>query len=149
MKTKIENLINGSKRVRRDLSNLKYVNAAKSTSHIGYAGTNHEDRQEIADKVIAENPEYMDVEMFGKKFHLDRYSSTTGKTVWFSTEISLADFILLSGYSDSPFKHEARFVLKVNGDMTVEIQKFSRRNERAQWECRGYDIIDEAFIEIL
>lgn len=89
MKTQITDLINGTRDIRRDLSNPKYIDCPKATSHIGYVGTNFKLRAEIAEKVIAENPDGMDVEMFGKKFHLSRSSSLSGKTVWFSTEITL------------------------------------------------------------
>lgn len=149
MKTQISNLINGTKLIRRDLSHSKYANAGAATSHIGYAGTNNTLRQEIANKVIAENPNGMDIEMFGKKFHLDRSSSLSGKTVWFSTEINLEDFMLLSGYSENPFKYEVSFTLTLNNNMTVDIQMFSRRNNISQWKHRGNVIIGEEFVTIL
>lgn len=149
MKTQISNLINGTKLIRRDLSHSKYTNAGAATSHIGYAGTNSTLRKEIADKVIAENPNGMDIEMFGKKFHLDRSSSLSGKTVWFSTEINLEDFMLLSGYSENPFKYEVSFTLTLNNDVTVDIQMFSRRNNISQWRHRGTVIIGEEFVTIL
>lgn len=149
MKTQISNLINGARQIRRDLSHSKYINAAKATSHIGYAGTNRKIRQEIADRVIAENPDGMDIEMFGTQFHLDRSSSLSGKTISYSTEISIEDFMLLSGYVEKPFKNEGSFFLTFNNDMTVEIQKLSRYGVNAQWKYRGHVNIDEAFVKIL
>lgn len=149
MKTQISNLINGAKQIRRDLSHSKYINATAATSHIGYAGTNRSLRQEIADKVITENPDGMDIEISGRKFHLDRSSSLSGKTIWFSTEISLEDFMLLSGYAENPFKNEESFILTLNNDMTVDIQMFSRRNSLSQWKHRGNVSVGEEFVTIL
>lgn len=149
MKTQIENLINGSKQVRRDLSNSKYINCARATSHIGYAGTNRKDRKEIADKVIFENPNGLEIEMFGKVFHLEPETSLSGKTIWFSTSINFEDFMLLSGYNEKPFKNEASFTLSFNQDMTVCIHMFSRKNERGQWRYRSSFNIGEEFVTIL
>ena len=149
MKTQISNLINGAKQIHRDLSHSKYINATAATSHIGYAGTNRSLRQEIADKVIAENPDGMDIEISGRKFHLNRFSSLSGKTIWFSTEISLEDFMLLSGYAETPFKNEDSFILTFNNDMTVDIQMFSRRNSLSQWKHRGNVGVGEEFVTIL
>lgn len=151
MKTQITSLINGAKDIRRDLSNPKYINCPKATSHIGYAGTNLKLRTEIAEKVIAENPDGMEVEIFGKKFRLSRSSSVSGKTVWFSTEISIDDFMLLSGYAEVPFKQskECKFALEINNDMNVLLHKWCRANENAKMKHRGYDYIDESFVKII
>lgn len=151
MKTQITDLINGTRDIRRDLSNPKYIDCPKAASHIGYVGTNFKLRAEIAEKVIAENPDGMDVEMFGKKFHLSRSSSLSGKTVWFSTEITLDDFMLLSGYAASPFRQskESKFGLEINNDMNVLLHKWCRANDKAQIKYRGYDYIDESFVTIL
>ena len=151
MKTQITSLINGAKHIRRDLSNPKYTDCPKATSHIGYAGTNLKLRAEIAEKVIAENPDVMDVEIFGKKFRLFRSSSLSGKTIWFSTEITLDDFMLLSGYTENPFTQskESKFELEINNDMNVLLHKWCRANDKAQMKYRGYDYIDESFVTII
>ena len=151
MKTQINSLINGTRDIRRDLSNPKYIECPKATSHIGYAGTSLKLRAEIAEKVIVENPDGMDVEMFGKKFRLSRSSSLSGKTVWFSTEITIGDFMLLSGYAEFPFKQskECKFALEINNDMNVLLHKWCRSNDKAQMRHRGYDYIDESFVTIL
>lgn len=149
MKTQINDLINGVKQVRRDLSHSKYIDAKAATSHVGYGGTNRIIRQEVADKVINENPTGLDIEMFGKKFHLDRFSSLSGKTIWFSTQISCDDFMLLSGYVINPFKNDSYCILEIKNDMTVELHRFSRRNELCQWRCKESLNIGEEFVTIL
>ena len=144
-------LINGTPDIRRDLANSKYINCPKASSHIGYAGTNLKTRTEIAEKVKEENPNSMDVEMFGKEFHLSRSSSVSGKTVWFSTEINLEDFMLLSGYVEVPFKQskECKFTLEINNSMNVLLHKWCRVNDKSTMVYRGYDYIDESFVTIL
>ena len=151
MKTQITSLINGAKDIRRDLSNPKYINFPKATSHIGYAGTNLKLRTEIAEKVIAENPDGMEVEIFGKKFRLSRSASLSGKTVCFSTGITINDFMLLSGYTEFPFKRskEYKFELEINNDMNVLIHKWCRSNDKAQMKYIGYEYIDESFVTII
>ena len=151
MKTQITSLINGTKNIRRDLSNSKYINCPKASSHIGYAGTNLKTRTEIAEKVKEENPNGMDVEMFGKNFHLSRSSSVSGKTVCFAAEISHDDFMLLSGYVEEPFKDskESKFELEITNSMNVLLHKWCRVNDKSMMKYRGYDYIDESFVTIL
>lgn len=149
MKTQISDLVSGVKDIRRDLSHPKYANAPQATSHVGYGGTNSKIRQEIAEKVLSEHPDGMDIEMCSKRFHLDRSSSLSGKTVWFSTEIDSGDFLLLSGYKVVPFSNERSFTLLLNSDMTIEIQMSSRPNNRCQWKYRGCARIGEEFVTIL
>jgi len=141
MKTQIKNLINGQKKVRRDLSNEKYT--------AGFAGTKNNERNSIAQKIIEENPAGIRIECFGRDFFLKRSQSLSGKTVWFSCEISLEDFMLLSGYKLEPFEYESSFELSINPDMTVYLNKFTRKTPSNTWAERGHDAIDEAFITIL
>lgn len=150
MKTQITNLINGSKSVRIDENHAKYVNANRSTSHVGYAGTNFDERQEIAQKVIAENGDTLLISLFGKTFQLNKHSSLSGKTIYFSCNISLEDFMLISGYALQPFnKGEGEYTLMIEQDMKVQVSKSYRRNENAAWKYRGYNYIGEEFVTIL
>lgn len=150
MKTQISNLINGSFEVRRNEEAPKYINAPRSTAHTGYAGSSYEERKKTADAVLTENPDGMDVEMFGSRYHLAREQSISGKTVCYKAEIRLDDFMLLSGYALPPFgKHQGRYYLKIDENMKVSIQKLSRRNDMAQWKYRGEDYVGEEFVTIL
>lgn len=149
MKTQISNLINGAKSVRRDENHEKYINAAQATSHVGYAGSNSLIRREIAEKVISENPDGMRVQILGNVYYLERKTSVSGKSVWFSCPLQLNDFLLISGYQVCPYKNETSFLLNVNEDMTVCIHMQTRRNEKSQWRYRGSLWIGEEFITIL
>lgn len=150
MKTQISNLINGSKSVKRDLSNAKYINAPGSTSFGDFAGTNSEIRKSIAEQVFAENGSSISIEIAGLNLILSKHTSTTGKTSFYEVEITEAQFMQISGYAAKPFnKHEGSFSLKIYGDMTVVLSKFARRNSNCQWKMRGYDYIGEEFVTIL
>lgn len=150
MKTQISNLINGSKSVKRDISNAKYINAPKSTSFGDFAGTNGEIRYSIASLVLSENENSISIEIAGFNLTLQKHSSTTGRTSWYETEITEAQFMQISGYASKPFnKHEGSFSIRIYGDMTVCLNKWARRNNKSQWKFRGYDWIGEEFITIL
>lgn len=149
MKTQISNLINGAKSVRRDENHSKYINAFPATSHVGYAGSNVQLRREVSGKVLAENVDGMCVQMFGKVYNLDRKTSVSGKSVWFSCPLQMDDFLLISGYQSCPYKNECSFLLTINEDMTVCIHMQTRRNEKSQWRYRGSLWIGEEFITIL
>ena len=86
MKTQIKYLISGRKDVIIDETNAKYDNANKSTSHNGFAGTNKEERTEIARRVIEENPDGLNIEIKGVLLSLNRISSESGNNLITSTE---------------------------------------------------------------
>ena len=143
MKTQITNLINGMKNVVRDEQHEKYLNAKPATSHIGYAGS--ENRAEIAQRVFAENGETLNIMLSGVELQLHLAKSTTGKTLWYTCELSeeiANQFMFTNGNSRS-------YTLIIDSNMTVCINKFVRRNERAKWRFSYYQYIDEAFITIL
>lgn len=148
MKTQINALISGRKDVRRDESHPKYAGAAMATSHIGYAGTNSAIRQDIAAKVIAENPEYMRIDILGREYILKASYSCSGKSVYYSAGISDEDFTHITGYAQ-PFTYEHSFSLFISGDMYVQVNMFTRKTPAAQWKNRGWVNIGEEFVKIL
>lgn len=148
-KTQVSTLINGQKTVIRDESNIKYANAPIATSHNGYAGTNTAIREEIANKVFAENPESINIETQGKQFTLNKCSTLSGKTSWYETSITANDFLFLSGYKMLPYTIETEYTLKIEIDMKVCITLVTRRNKMAQWSYRTTIYIGEEFITII
>lgn len=145
MKTQINNLINGEKRTIRAEHSEKYATAKKATSHIGYAGTSREEREAVAIKVASENEDVMVVEILGKVIRLTRQYSTSGKTWWWSSEISEAfasNFVNTDGIMKS-------YTLTIRMDCTADITKNVRKNERQQWKFSMLQPIDESFITIL
>lgn len=148
MKAQICNLINGTKRIIRDESHPKYLTAKKSSSHNGYAGTNYEDRLTIADKVIAENPDNLTIEIKGKLYTLAKQSSCSGKNVMFVGNITKDDFAHITG-NHPLFEYESLFNIRINSDMTVCIDMFTRKYESTPFKQRGTVNIDEAFITII
>lgn len=150
MKTQISNLINGQKNVRREENNEKYLIAKQATSHRGFAGTNNKKRMTIAEQVIAENPDKLNVEILGKQFTLNVEKSVSGKTTTFITEISLDDFMLISDFVKKPFdKFEAKYHLTINNDMTIRVDASSRKTAGSMWITKHSLHIGEEFITIL
>ena len=149
MKIQISNLINGYANVRRDETNAKYATAAPSTAPFSkYAGSPIALRKEVGGKVLAENPDGMDVEILGHKFHLNRHASCSGKTVWLSTELTPEEHRLLMG-EPYPSGNEWRSTLTIDSLMYVEVSRFMRRNERQQWKQKASMYIGEEFVTIL
>ena len=150
MKTQISSLIDGRKDVRIDPTNEKYINAPKASSHTGFGGTNSKIRQEIGERVIAENPDGLRIKAFGKEFFLGKKTSTTGKTVWFAAELSAEDFALFAGYMPE-FKEgvEISYFINISMDMYVDVYCQTRNNERSQWRQRRDEYVGSEFITIL
>ena len=105
-----------------------------ATSHIGYAGTDSAIRRDIAAKVIAENPEYMRIDILGREYILKASYSCSGKSVYYSAGISDEDFTHITGYAQ-PFTYEHSFSLFISCDMYVQVNMFTRKTPAAQWKC--------------
>ena len=150
MKTQITSLIDGRKDVRIDQTNEKYINAPKASSHTGFGGTNSKIRQEIGERVIAENPDGLHIRAFGKEFFLKKETSLSGKTVWFTSPLSTEDFALFAGYMPE-FKEgtEIKCYINISMEMYVDLYCHTRRNERSQWRQRRDEYVGTEFITIL
>lgn len=152
MKTQIFNLINGNKNVVRMESCIKYSTAKKATSHDGYAGTNREERAAVAAKVFAENGEEMKVTIRNVELTLHRGSSTTGKTSWYSCELTSDEYQCITAGrtyewpADIKFKS---FSLQLNQDCTITATRYGKKSEGAEWKAREWMDIDEAFCMIM
>ncbi|MDY6148522.1 MAG: hypothetical protein SPI35_05865 [Porphyromonas sp.] len=77
-KTQISTLVNGAQE--------QVLNCEKDYTGVA-AGSTTKERAEVWNKVVAENPDGLNVELFGMKFFLDRKSSLSGKTTTFSREL--------------------------------------------------------------
>lgn len=150
MKTQITSLIDGRKDVRIDPMNEKYINAPKASSHTGFGGTNSKIRQEIGERVIAENPDDLHIRAFGKEFFLRKETSLSGKTVWFTSPLSTEDFALFAGYMPE-FKEgvEIKCSINISMNMYVDVYCHTRENERSIWRQRRDEYVGTEFITIL
>ncbi len=148
MKTQIQNLINGAKNIIRNEADEKYTTAKPATSHIGYAGTNREERERIAAAVIAENPGSLEIEARGLTLSLHKRTSVSGKTITYETALTEDEYKILVGVSSLPGTLERSFSLCINNDMTVRVDRFSRKSPNAMWKLKEYIYLDEAFIVI-
>ena len=148
-KTQIFGLINGRKEVIRDENCGKYIHAERATSHIGYAGTDHKTRMAIAEKVIAENPNGLNITIRGIGLHLDKHTTTSGKTVWYSRRISEPLAISIIGLSQPQYEYERDWDLAIDGDMVVTITVYARKTPKSEWKARHTYYVGEEFVRIL
>lgn len=148
MKTQITNLINGAKNVIRNMEDAKYMTAKPATSHIGYAGTNRDERNEIAAKVYEENGETLNITAKGIALTLSIHRSTTGKTWSWGCHLTEEQYVSLGGqYTEGTLKS---YSLEVLMSCEVVLYSFTRRSEAAQWRGAGpMTYLDESFIQIL
>lgn len=148
MKTQITNLINGAKNVIRNMEDAKYMTAMPATSHNGYAGTNRDERNEIAAKVYEENGDMLNINAKGIALTLPIHRSTTGKTWSWGCPLTEEQYVALGGqYTEGTLKS---YSLEVLMSCEVVLYSFTRRSEAAQWRSVGpMTYLDESFIQIL
>lgn len=143
MKTQIKSLVNGRANVVRDEENEKYLDMDD------IAGTNSAIRDEIASKVMEENPDGMDVEVKGVRLRLGRHASCSGKTVWYNAEITREQYIAIVGQDFPDRRMQWSAYLDIDMGMVPRVTRFSRRNDRAAWKQKQDIVLDEAFVTIL
>lgn len=152
MKTQIQKLVNGAKRVIRDEKHPKYASVPKATSHIGFAGTNRIKREEIAGRVFAENGDTMRVTVRGVPLDLRREASTTGKTEWYSAEIAREQANAICGFSKKTtwfLRGDGKWMFSIHGDCTCTVNAWSRKTPGSEWKERYFFNIGEEFVTIL
>lgn len=94
-KTQISALVNGS--LGQILNNDKDYSALPRQCHEGrHAGSSYADSDAIWVKVLAENPTALTIELFGETYVLERKSSLSGKSVWYSTSLTREQAALLA-----------------------------------------------------
>ena len=144
--TQIQDLINGAKNVIRDLSAPKYSDAAPATSHVGYAGTPQDIRTARGAAVLAENGDTLHITARGLSLDLHIGRSVSGKSWWYSTDLTQDQYIALGGqFTAGTLK---RYSMVISQDMTVTLNSFTRKSELAQWKLSHYDALDESLIVI-
>ncbi len=148
MKTQISKLINGSERVMRDLRNEKYENADKNI-YGNYVGSKKEEREEVANQVFVENSEIMQVEVKGVRLSLRKSTSLSGKTIWYSSELTDSEYKAILGHGFPSETSQWSSSITINQDMTVCVNLSKRKNERCQWKHSYMQWIGEEFVTIL
>lgn len=143
-KTQICNLINGEKNVIRDINHAKY----NGMDPLVISGTSYEERKAVAEKVISENPEEMDVLVKDTNLHLKRSASTTGLTHWYQCTLTDEQYRQIIGeYPNKTSEFQSSFYLA--DDMKVRIVLLKRKNERCIWRVSCSYNIGEEFVTIL
>ena len=148
MKTQIANLVNGRVNVRRNDNDVKYVSAISLTNKSGYSGSSIAMRQDIGSKVVEENPERLDIEIQGKVLHLARHSSCSGKTVWYSADLTPEEHLAIMG-EPYPSHNEWCSIIMIDMLMYVNVTRFMRKSEKAQWKKKASMYIGEELVKIL
>lgn len=147
MKTQISTLINGRKNVIRNMEDPKYINAKPASSHVGFAGTNRDERNEVAGKVHDENRDGMTIIARGIELILSIAYSVSGKSWSWSCQITEDQYKALGGiYTDGTLKAHS---LQINMDCTVTLYSFTRKSDAAAWRQSNMTDLDESFIQIL
>ena len=129
MKTQITNIINGSKNVRILESAEKYINAKRSTSHNGYAGTSYAVKEDTFKKVLEEN---------GEELTLKLGQSLSGKSKWYYAPISESQYMKYTGSKDG---------LKTTQENCPEI-KINEYCDVVIANGMNYTYIDSSFVTI-
>ena len=148
MKTQITILVNGRVNVRRNDNDVKYVSAISLTNKSGYSGSPITIRQDIGNKVIEENPESLNIEIQGKVLHLARHSSCSGKTVWYSADLTPEEHLAIMG-EPYPSHNEWCSIITIDMLMYVNVTRFMRKSEKAQWKEKASMYIGEELVKIL
>lgn len=138
MKTQITNIINGSKNVRILESAEKYINAKRSTSHNGYAGTSYTVKEDTFKKVLEENGESLRIELFGEELTLKLGQSLSGKSKWYYAPISESQYMKYTGSKDG---------LKTTQENCPEI-KINEYCDVVIANGMNYSYIDSSFVTI-
>lgn len=113
-------------------------------------GTNSEERSAIAAKVFAENPESITVTCNGVTLTMKKSSSISGKTSWYSCEVTEEVLNALEGCRPEcqRYSFESSFTLKITDDCRVLVEKCTRKSPGATWKFRGYDYLPESSFKI-
>jgi hypothetical protein len=150
MKTQIQDIINGAENVIRMENHPKYINS-KVNSCGNFVGTAVDERNAIGEKIFAENGDEMRANIRGVELTLHRHSSSTGKTSWYSSELTPDEYaIICTGNTfewpaDMKFKS---FDITIGKDCTVTVTRYGKKSEGATWKAREWNDLDGAFVTI-
>jgi len=113
-------------------------------------GTNQEEREALASKVFAENPESITLTCNGITITLQKGFSKSLKTSWYSREITESEFNAIEGCHPElrRYTFESSFTLMILNDCRVVVEKFTRKSPGATWKFRGYDYLPESSFKI-
>lgn len=150
MKTQIQDIINGAKNVIRMENHPKYSNA-KVNSYGNFVGTAIDECNAIGKKIFAENGDEMHANIRGVELTLHRHSSTTGKTSWYSSELTPDEAAII--YTGNKFEWPTEmkfksFDITIRDDCTVTITRYGKKSEGATWKAREWSGLDGAFVTI-
>lgn len=110
-----------------------------------FGGTPAKTRNEIAQRVSAENPEELSIEANGIGLKLNRYNSATGKTWRWEAPITAEQYTAIVGETAPVWSHKGAvntYSIIISSDCTVEV-----------WAASGkkgfYRVLGEEFVTII
>ena len=88
---------------------INYSQLPKSTSHIGHAGSKHEECNKVWDAVKAENPDSITINVMGIEIKLAANWSLLRKSMYYSAAISADD--LSNVFGMTPAQNKQPFII--------------------------------------
>lgn len=117
----------------------------------GIIGSNHAQREEIGQKVLAENPETLKIEYKGRQYELKHQSSKSKKTHWYISAAQPIEVIQEILPTEPKLKEPENIMLTlyISGEMEAEWHIYHRKSENSKWRfCKPIEI-EERDITIL
>jgi len=108
----------------------------------GKAGTNQQVRNDVAKKVIEQNPNKLHIEISGYKLTLNAHYSTSGKSVNYSTNIPIELYEKYFGNFGLP-KESPKAYIDISGDMRITMYTNSNKRFYNTIPNKDIKIIDE------
>lgn len=115
----------------------------------GIVGTSSAIRKEISEKVLAENGDTLRVIVKGVELELQRSCSCSGKSWWWSAELTEEQHLAIVDGSMAGVGRLNRFHFSLDSDCRATVQVWHRSNELKKWRYGYMHTIQEANILIL
>lgn len=98
-------------------------------------GTPHAIRAQIEKAIFTENPAHIVLKIEGIFFLLKKAKSLSGKTEWFSCEISTDSAKKICGYKCDPFVFKSKAALEFTGSEVI-VHWWTKKTNGSQWKPR-------------
>lgn len=124
----------------------------RGNQKLGIVGTSHEVRNAIAEAVVRENPEGMNVRVNGHEYKMNICRSISGKTVSFISDPLTTEQVreILPGDFKAINHPELVHVkFSINSDMTCEYKTNRRVNVNRQFKIGTTYLVNEKDVTIL
>ena len=139
MKTQINSLKNGA-------IPKKIARVADTAAQL--PGSSFEERAFLKRRLEEENPTTMRVLLYGVEVELAADISCSGRNNGWSATLSEKEAEAILGYMPA-HSYQITFRLAIDANLMVNVQWFTRRNERCAWKPSGFLFVREKDVTIL